>query len=465
MSEIEIIRAIDPANAKAKQKNLKTMLAVSLFLSNLPPGTTPADLYSSLAAKCPGHKHVNLSEVSGTATVMLDSREVAVSTAKEYQKWTTRNMSDYGTRCQLIVEHFDNEVFVSAHKEGGEQCEQCEPGTEEEVDVHSGRNKSSLQPDVEMCRDIVRALLVSKAPVVVDFSLFLDGKVGVELYLGSMPSYKLVLTERMLKEGELASLFSGDCVKIVNRMDSSALDSALKYLVEQEVNITNVYDLSLGARAVDFFQYGQSWFQQPFPSAKSVGKYVGLSVAPQTSRQHQAYLAYLQLSRKTPAKIQWFLDTFVGLDIAISTEAKDGIKAKTKKSDLKRILENKSVHIRLLGKSVNKDGRNKMKDLAYSFQDVASRQTDHEERLGLIKDYHDFGRTALIQLNNTTRVQEMIEYLESVRDQSGLHYKVTDTSYKNILEKPKTSINMHILDDLLRDNLTKLSNAGLQISY
>jgi len=153
-------------------------------------------------------------------------------------------------------------------------------------------------------------------------------------------------------------------------------------------------DLSLGARAVDFFKHGQSWFQQPMPSAKSLGKYVGLSLSPLTSRQHQAYLAYLQLSRKTPARIQSLLDTFVGLDIAISTDSKEGLKAKMKKLDLKRDLEDKSVHIRMIGKSVDKDSREKMKDLVYSFQDVASRLTDHEERLGIVRDYHDFGRTA-----------------------------------------------------------------------
>ena len=60
---------------------------------------------------------------------------------------------------------------------------------------------------------------------------------------------------------------------------------------------------------------------------------------------------------------------------------------------------------------------------------------------------------------------KMIEYLESVRENSDLNYKVTDTSYKKILEKPKSSTNMQILETLLRDNLTKLSNAGLQISH
>ena len=464
MSEIEIIRAIDPANAKIKQKNLKTMLALSLFLSDLPPGTSPADLYSSLAGQSSGHKHVNLAEVSGTASVVLDSREVAVTSVIEFDKWASRKMVDCGTRCKLIVEHFDNEVFQTAPTQN-EAGDQSRADTEEELDVHAGRNKTSVHLDVEMCRDTVRSLLAAKAPVVLDFSLYLDKKIGVELYLGSMPSYKLVLSQRMLTEGELASLFSGDCVKVVNRVDANTVQAALKYLVENNVNISNIYDLSLGARAVDFFQHGQSWFQQPMPSAKSLGKYVGLSLSPLTSRQHQAYLAYLQLSRKTPARIQSLLDTFVGLDIAISTDSKEGLKAKMKKLDLKRDLEDKSVHIRMIGKSVDKDSREKMKDLVYSFQDVASRLTDHEERLGIVRDYHDFGRTALIQLSNPTRVKEMIEYLESVREKSDLYYKVTDTSYKKILEKPKSSTNMQILETLLRDNLTKLSNAGLQISH
>ena len=460
MSEIEIIRAIDPSNAKIKRKNLKTMFFnVSLFLSNLPPGTTPADLYCTLAAQSPGLKDVNISEVSRTASVTLDSREVVVNTVKEYDKWAPRNMIEQGTQCKLFVEHFDNEVFVEPHTEGEEA------DTEEAVNVHSGMNKYALLLEVEMCRDIVRTILLAKAPVVVDFSLYSDQKIGVELYLGRMPAYKLVLSQRMLEEGELASLFSGDSVKIVNRMDGSTIHSALKYLVDNNVNLRNIYDLSLGVRSLDFFQYVQSWFQQPMPSAKSIGKYVGLTLSPSTSRQHQCYLAYLQVSRKTPAKIQSLLETFVDLDIAISTDSKDGLRAKMKKSDLKRELENKSVHIRLIGKSVNKDSRDKMKDLVYSFNDVASGQTDHEERMGIVKDYHDFGRTALVQLSNITRVHEMIDYLESARDELNLNFRVTNTSYKSILEKPKTSTNMEILDNILSDNLAKLSNAGLQISY
>merc|ERR1711953_1453250 len=130
----------------------------------------------------------------------------------------------------------------------------------------------------EMCRDIVRTILLAKAPVVVDFSLYSDQKIGVELYLGRMPAYKLVLSQRMLEEGELASLFSGDSVKIVNRMDGSTIHSALKYLVDNNVSLRNIYDLSLGVRSLDFFQYGQSWFQQPMPSARSIGKYVGLTL-------------------------------------------------------------------------------------------------------------------------------------------------------------------------------------------
>ena len=457
MSEIEILRAIDPANAKAKRRNLKTMfLHVSLFLSNLPPGTTPADLYCSLA-QSPGYKHVLLSEVSGTASVTLESRAAAINTVKEYDTWASSSMIEQGTQCRLIVEHFENELFADPNDE---------TDTEEALNANSGLNKYWVRLDVETCRETVRSLLLTKAPVVVDFSVYPDQKIGLELYLGRMPAYKLDLCPRMLEEGELASLFSGDCVKIINRMDGiSAVSSALKYLHQNNVEIRQVYDLSLGARVLDFFQYGQSWFQQPQPSAKNIGKYVGLSLSPNTSRQHQCYLAYLQLSRKTPAKIQTLLDTFVDLDIAISTESKDGLRAKMKKSELKRDLENKSVHIRLIGKSVNKDSREKMKDLVYSFNDVASKQTDHEERLGIVKDFQDFGRSALVQLSNSSRVREMIEYLESARENSDLNFKVTDTSYKDILEKPKTSTNMQILDNILCDNLTKLSNAGIQISY
>ena len=51
MSEIEVLRAIDPGLAKAKRKNLKHLSLSPLFLSNLPPDTSPADLYISLTGQ------------------------------------------------------------------------------------------------------------------------------------------------------------------------------------------------------------------------------------------------------------------------------------------------------------------------------------------------------------------------------------------------------------------------------
>merc|ERR1719242_1727600 len=97
MSEIEILRAIDPGLAKAKRKNIKTLATLSLFLSNLPPQTSPADLYISLAGQISGYKHVDLSQQSRTATILLDSREAAVTAVKEFHKWATADMKDQHT--------------------------------------------------------------------------------------------------------------------------------------------------------------------------------------------------------------------------------------------------------------------------------------------------------------------------------------------------------------------------------
>ena len=106
MSEIEILRAIDPGLAKSKRKNLKSMSELSLFLSDLPPATSPPDLYLSLAGQTSGHKHVQLSQISGTASVLLDNREMVVKAVREFQSWATPEMKEHNTQCKLVVESF-----------------------------------------------------------------------------------------------------------------------------------------------------------------------------------------------------------------------------------------------------------------------------------------------------------------------------------------------------------------------
>ena len=63
----------------------------------------------------------------------------------------------------------------------------------------------------EQCRQITRGLVVTKVPVVVEFSYFKtpgDEKIGLSLYVGRAPSYKTVISQEMLEEG-------GDIVMIL----------------------------------------------------------------------------------------------------------------------------------------------------------------------------------------------------------------------------------------------------------
>ena len=468
MSEIEILRAIDPGLAKAKRKNIKTLATLSLFLSNLPPQTSPADLYISLAGQISGYKHVDLSQQSRTATILLDSREAAVTAVKEYHKWATADMKVQHTHCQLIVENFSNEVFAGDNGESGE----TETGDEDvESAIYSGQIKTVVALDVDGCRDVVSALLGTNSPVLVDFSLYSsegEERLGAELYLGTMPSYKLVLSHRMLTSGHLASLFSGDSVKIVNRMDSEAVQSAISFLFKNDVNVRNVFDLSMAVRSLDFFEYGQSWFQQPMPSSRNIGKLLGLSLDPKTSKQHKSYLAYLQLKRKIPTKIQSLLDTFVELDIISAAQTTESLKAKAKKSEMKQVLENKYVHIRLQGKSglqFKTDSRVKLKELVYSYNDVVTSLTNEEEKSGIIRDYSEFGRSVLVETSSIHRVAQLVHFLEQQQSRTDLKYIVSNTSFKKTLEKPKTTTNLGTLELSLRENIKNLANAGLQISY
>ena len=463
MSEIEVLRAIDPGLAKAKRKNLKNLSLLSLFLSNLPPDTSPADLYISLTGQTSGYKHVYFSMESRTANVLLESREMAVTAFKEYNNWATEDMKSHATNCRLVVENFDNETFTET---GGEPTE---AGSEIDA-VFSGQSKTSASIEPDQCRDIVRALLSSKSPVVVDFSLHSaegegEESVGVELYLGTMPSYKLILSRQILVDGDLASLFSGEPVKVINRMDSLAVSSAVSFLFKNNVNVRNVFDLSMAARSVDFFKYGQSWFQQGMPSTKNIGKYIGLTIDPRTSKQHQSYLAYLELRRTIPPKIHSLLETFSEYEMISAARTPESLKAKAKRSDLKRDLENKCVHVRLVGR-VRTESRDKLRSLVFSFTEGRAALTDDEQKTGTIRDYSEFGRSVLVLMANSHGATQLVEYLENQSEHTDIKYVVTNTKFlKKTLEKPKSTIDMKTLDLALRENLTRLSDAGLQISY
>ena len=55
-----------------------------------------------------------------------------------------------------------------------------------------------------MCGQLCRGLVAAQVPVVTEFSVFKapgEEKVGMVIYTGRAPAYKLILTQEMLHEG------------------------------------------------------------------------------------------------------------------------------------------------------------------------------------------------------------------------------------------------------------------------
>ena len=55
-----------------------------------------------------------------------------------------------------------------------------------------------------MCGKLCRGLVAAQVPVVTEFSVFKapgEEKVGMVIYTGRAPAYKLILTQEMLHEG------------------------------------------------------------------------------------------------------------------------------------------------------------------------------------------------------------------------------------------------------------------------
>jgi len=442
LSEIEIIRALDPSLAKMKNMNLRNIEVCNMFLSGLPSSLAPPDLYAQLS-HISGHKHIYYSDIDGTANIILDSRDKVVKASKSFSDWG----GNFGNeaKCKLVVKAHANETVTTANLD-------YETENAEEKDV-----KESLDPII--CRKIVENLLVAKCPVVVDFLLYPDCS-AVEIYVGTKHNIKLVITQKMVEEGGLGKLFSSNIVKVIPRVDTANVYSALKLLNSFSVNVRGGFEISTAVKALDYLDHGQSLFKQQSRSVLDMGKSLGLPMS--TTKLHWHYIAYLHLLEVIPTQFMGILAEITEAQLGAGivkdrseyifsggAHNRDRLEYKYKLRQLKSRLDGRTLHLRLIGPMDNVM-HSRMKELVTTVllsKDLA------------MVEYMDMGRCSILELSSSQAVKTVKEALEKLEQSSELRFTVSSPQeLKTVIEKPsKAEVDLRALELTMTNNVAKLN--------
>lgn len=455
LSELELLRCMDPELLKVKKTNLKGMETVTMFLSNLPESTFPPALYLALGAHTSGYKHVYTSPRDRTAHVILSSREEVIQMSKNLAKWQTPGMAESGTQCALVVEA--KEYEDAEDLEEGDIAMELMP----ELDSYNAVSVN-ISGDAEMCLKITRGLVEAKVPVVTEFSYFKapgEERVAMVLYTGRAPSYRLTVTQEMLHEGGLGEMLASDCPKVMLRTDTEACHAAFKYFSLNNVAINNIIDLNLAVKALDYYEYGQSWFQQKSMKSGALLKFLGIDLDRKVAQEHRLYVTWLELEDSLPPQAMKILEEHTQYEVTIAAQNQHSLKAKYKKNELKRIVDQVTVHIRLHGKrnKISKSAQEKIRDMVSTF-------SAHED---MDPEFQFVGRCCVISVKHKHKIPDLLTHLDENKglslQRSGLSYTLSCPRYfKDVLEKALRKPNTQKLAEKLKNNTFKLQRAGVQ---
>ena len=442
VSEIEIIRAIDSKLAKIKRDNLKSMELNNVFLSNLPGTLAPPELYSSLT-HIKGHKHIYFSGTSGTANIILDSREEAVLACENFSEWGNKLGSQ--VKCQLVIEDRKNteEILENENNKAGD--------------------KQELKSPAE-CKGIVKSLLKEKCPVVIDFIHIPDNNACIlELYAGAGSSVKVLITQEM---GEIAVLLSSDVVKIVPRLDLGPVHFCLKLLHSLKIKVNNVFEVQTAVKSLDYLEHGQSLFKQEARSIKNISSYLGIPMMAtglatgSTIKLHLCYMAYLHLSQAIPLYFQDLLAELAVLEIEIGSD-NNALSFKQKRKAFKARLDGSCLHLRLIGddkSDVDLENQRKMKGILMT--------TMISKKITMLK-YNTIGKCAIVELEHGEAVRVIMKEIEKLEESRNLKLKASHPIVlQPRIDKPSVpEVNLRNLQGILEKNLEKLKLGNIMDNH
>ena len=102
-------------------------------------------------------------------------------------------------------------------------------------------------------------------------------------------------------------MLASDCPKVMLRTDTEACHAAFKFFSLNNVTINNIIDLNLAAKvngktwkhckfiyilnllpkALDYYEYGQSWFQQKGLKSHALLKFLGIDLDMKVAQEHR----------------------------------------------------------------------------------------------------------------------------------------------------------------------------------
>merc|ERR1712110_980568 len=108
-------------------------------------------------------------------------------------------------------------------------------------------------------------------------------------------------------------------------------------------------DLNLAAKAIDYYEYGQSWFQQKSMRSNAPLKFLGIDLDRKVAQEHRLYVAWLDLEDSLPPQALKIVDEHTRYEVTVASQTQDSLGAKYKKNDMKRSIDQAIVQSECTG--------------------------------------------------------------------------------------------------------------------
>jgi len=334
LSEVELLRSIDPNLATIKKANVKAMESRALFLSYLSASVKKPDLYKMLAL-FEGNRQVFFSPQHQSAHLVLESRMAAVQ-ALEKLKASRRSLGTTGNKAsmKLVAKLEINEVFVVDN----------EAGTEVVTD--------GLTP-YELTVEVLTAVVDAKVPVVMEFvssDSSDSSETVIEIYYGSDPIVKLLLNRENVDAG-LGALMASEAVpKVLLKIGDMAVSQAFKAFRRLDVEVANIFDIESAAKFFDFAECGQSVFTSAGKKIQRLVAKYGLPGIPAAGKVEWYYLTFLHLATILPPPILRLLEEKSKLEVGLACY-QDLSELKFLRQELRKRMDQQTLHLRKLSGS------------------------------------------------------------------------------------------------------------------
>ena len=143
-------------------------------------------------------------------------------------------------------------------------------------------------------------------------------------------------------------------------------------------------------------------------------------------------------------------------EVTIASQTQQSLKAKYKKTDMKRNIDNNTVHIRVHGGKQNKISKSTREKI----QDIVNTFSSHED---MEPEYQFVGRCCLVSVKHKHKIPDLLKHMDENMERSGLSYTLSSPRYlKESIEKALRKPNTQKLSEKLKNNTFKLQRSGLE---